>query len=175
MSAIPVASVDAREVVRCLSCNLTQFVHANNLCRRCHVSLAPKPEPEPTTIAVTVPPLAQPVILGATIKTIRLRRGWSQSEFGSRIGCPRTYISKLETLKVTPTLHSLEKLARGLEVTIAGLLGESENRRANQIRDLVADPYLVEMLPFTSKLDWLQLQTILVRVGQMVARPRRTA
>jgi transcriptional regulator with XRE-family HTH domain len=126
-------------------------------------------------MAVTAPPSAQPVVLVATIKAIRLRRGWSQSELALRTGCARTYIGKLEKFKVAPTLHSLEKLARGLDVTIAELLGESENKRTDQIRDLVADPYLVEMLPFTSKLDGLQLRTILVQVGQMVARPRRTA
>jgi transcriptional regulator with XRE-family HTH domain len=174
MAAVALASVADRDVVRCLSCNLTQFVAGNNLCRKCHQSLEPAPEPEPI-IAMAAPESAEPVGLAATIKAIRLRKGFSQRELATRLGVPRTYCSKCETGRTTPTLHSLERLARGLEVTVSELLGGVENRRTDVVRELVTDPYVAEMLPFLSKLDGLQLRIILVQVSLMVAKVRRTA
>ena len=176
MAAIVLAPVSAREVMKCLDCGLTQFVPAagfSSPCRRCH---APLDEPVREPVIAMAPPIpAEPVGLAATIKAIRLRKGFSQRELATRLGVPRTYCSKCETGRTTPTLHSLERLARGLEVTVSELLGGVENRRADLVRELVADPYIAEMLPFTAKLDGLQLRTILVQVSQLVSRVRRTA
>ena len=91
------------------------------------------------------------------------------------MGVPRTYASKVECGKTSPTLRSLRRIAAGLEVSVSELLSGREQKRDDEIRELVADPYVAEMLPFTSKLDGLQLRTILVQVSQLVARVRRTA
>ena len=56
--------------------------------------------------------------LASSIRSLRLRIGLSQRQLAMRMNVPRTYVSKIENEKATPTLSSLERLARALEVTI---------------------------------------------------------
>ena len=87
-----------------------------------------EPEPEPIMVA---PPMMMPVPgnngrghlnLATSIRSLRLRNGLSQRQLAGRMGVPRTYVSKIENEKATPTLSSLERLARALEVTVPDLL-----------------------------------------------------
>jgi len=177
--ATTLAPVDSREVVRCDHCLLVQFRTTNDLCRRCHASLD---EEEPEIVApVPVPPVA-PVHSGrghlnlaASIRSLRLRNGLSQRQLATRMSVPRTYVSKIENEKATPTLSSLERLARALEVTVPDLLTGGERNRQEEIRDLVQDPFVAEMLPFLAQLNGMQMSSILTQVRDLTVRPRRTA
>ena len=60
--------------------------------------------------------------LATSIRSLRLRSGLSQRQLAGRMSVPRTYVSKIENEKATPTLSSLERLARALEVTVPELL-----------------------------------------------------
>src|SRR3974377_1653968 len=131
--ATTLAPVDSREVVRCDQCLLVQFRTSNNLCRRCHLSLD---EEEPETVAVAPAPAVMPMMgvpghlnLANSIRSLRLRNGLSQRQLASRMSVPRTYVSKIENEKATPTLSSLDRLARALEVTVPGLLRGGETAR----------------------------------------------
>ena len=53
---------------------------------------------------------------------------------------PRTYVSKIENEKATPTLSSLERLARALEVTVPDLLTGGERNRQEEVRESDAGP-----------------------------------
>jgi transcriptional regulator with XRE-family HTH domain len=57
--------------------------------------------------------------LGARIKELRKRLGISQEELASRAGMHWTYLSDLERGRQTPTLDMLNRVARGLGVTLA--------------------------------------------------------
>jgi transcriptional regulator with XRE-family HTH domain len=57
--------------------------------------------------------------LGARIKALRNRLGISQEELASRAGMHWTYLSDLERGRQTPTLDMLNRVARGLGVTLA--------------------------------------------------------
>ena len=57
--------------------------------------------------------------LGARIKELRKRLGISQEELASRAGMHWTYLSDLERGRQTPTLDMLNRVARGLDVTLA--------------------------------------------------------
>jgi transcriptional regulator with XRE-family HTH domain len=173
MAAVALASVADRDVVRCLDCNLTQFPPSNNLCRRCRVPLEPAPEPVPLAMAAPLP--AEPVGLAAKIKSVRLRKGFSQSKLAERMSVPRTYVSKIETFKATPTLHSLEKLARGLGVTISELLGGFETKRTDQIRELAKDEFIAKIIPSLPMLSQLQRDGLLIQLRHMATRQQRTA
>ncbi|MFZ0949391.1 MAG: helix-turn-helix transcriptional regulator, partial [Candidatus Sulfotelmatobacter sp.] len=107
--ATTLAPVDSREVVRCDHCLLVQFRTVNNNCRRCHSSLDEEPEPEPVVMA---PPVMMPMPgigrghlnLATSIRSLRLRSGLSQRQLAGRMSVPRTYVSKIENEKATPTL-----------------------------------------------------------------------
>ncbi len=88
---------------------------------------------------------------------------------------PRTYVSKIENEKATPTLSSLERLARALEVSLPELLTGGQPSREEQLRELTADPFLAELYPICEKLNGMQLSSILNQVRDITMRPRRTA
>ena len=178
--ATTLAPVDSREVVRCDHCLLVQFRTTNNNCRRCHASLDEEPEPEPVMVA---PPVMMPVSgngrghlnLATSIRSLRLRNGLSQRQLAGRMAVPRTYVSKIENEKATPTLSSLERLARALEVTVPELLSGGERSRNEEISELVKDQFIAEILPFVSQLNGMQMSSILMQVRDLTVRPRRSA
>jgi len=178
--ATTLAPVDSREVVRCDHCLLVQFRTTNNNCRRCHASMDEEPEPEPI---VMVPPVMMPMPghgrghlnLASSIRSLRLRNGLSQRQLAGRMSVPRTYVSKIENEKATPTLSSLERLARALEVTVPDLLSGGERTRQEEVNELMKDQFIAELLPFVSQLNGMQMSSILTQVRDLTVRPRRTA
>jgi transcriptional regulator with XRE-family HTH domain len=176
--ATTLAPVDSREVVRCDHCRLVQFRTSNNLCRRCHICLDEEELPE---VRVTVPRLVAPpgsrghLNLAASIRAMRLRNGLSQRQLAGRMSVPRTYVSKIENEKATPTLSSLERLARALEVTVPELLSGRERSRQEEISELMNDPFLAEMIPYLSRLNGMQMSSILTQIRDLTTRPRRSA
>jgi transcriptional regulator with XRE-family HTH domain len=180
LMATTLAPVDSREVVRCDHCLLVQFRTSNDLCRRCHASLD---EEEPEIVAVAPQPQMMPsnghgrghLNLAASIRSLRLRGGLSQRQLALRMSVPRTYVSKIENEKATPTLSSLERLARALEVTVPDLLSGGERNRQEEIGELIKDQFIAEMLPFVSQLNGMQMSSILTQVRDLTMRPRRTA
>src|SRR2546428_169090 len=175
--ATTLAPVDSREVVRCDRCLLVQFRTSNSLCRRCHLSLD---EEEPEVIQAPAPQV-MPVgsrghlNLAASIRAMRLRNGLSQRQLAGRMSVPRTYVSKIENEKATPTLSSLERLARALEVSVPDLLSGGERNRQEEISDLIKDQFIAELLPFVSQLNGMQMSSILAQVRDLTLRPRRSA
>ncbi|HZQ22169.1 MAG TPA: helix-turn-helix transcriptional regulator [Terriglobales bacterium] len=113
--------------------------------------------------------------LATSIRSLRLRNGLSQRQLATRMAVPRTYVSKIENEKATPTLSSLERLARALEVTVPDLLSGGERNRQEEVRELMQDPFIAEMLPFVSQLNGLQMSSVLAQVRDLTVRPRRSA
>jgi len=113
--------------------------------------------------------------LAASIRSLRLRNGLSQRQLALRMSVPRTYVSKIENEKATPTLSSLERLARALEVTVPDLLSGGERNRQEEIAELLKDQFIAELLPFVSQLNGLQMSSVLAQMRDLTLRPRRTA
>jgi transcriptional regulator with XRE-family HTH domain len=113
--------------------------------------------------------------LAASIRSLRLRNGLSQRQLAARMAVPRTYVSKIENEKATPTLSSLERLARALEVSVPELLSGGEKSRQEEIRELVQDPFIAEIMPFLAQLNGMQMSSIMAQVRDLTVRPRRTA
>jgi len=115
--------------------------------------------------------------LAAAIRAMRLRNGLSQRQLALRMQVPRTYVSKIENDKATPTLSSLARLARALEVSVPHLLEAScqQNTLETEIAQLLGDEFIAEIAPFVNKLDAMQRSTFLAQVRDLATRPRRTA
>jgi len=169
--------------VRCDRCLLVQFRTTNNLCRRCHTCLdADEPE-----VAATPEPIAAPshgngngtgrqhLQVALAIRSLRHRAGLSQRQLALRMQVPRTYVSKIENEKAMPTLSSLERLAKALEVTVPDLLSGGSPTREQLMRELMTDEFITQLLPFVSKLDGMQRQSLLAQVRDLTLRPRRSA
>jgi len=132
--------------------------------------IAAAPEPQ-----LILPPHRGHLNLAASIRAMRLRNGLSQRQLAGRMSVPRTYVSKIENEKATPTLSSLERLARALEVTVPDLLSGGERNRQEEIVELMKDPFIAEMVPFISQLNGMQLSSVLTQIRDLTTRPRRTA
>jgi transcriptional regulator with XRE-family HTH domain len=178
--ATTLAPVDSREVVRCDHCLLVQFRTTNSLCRRCHLSLdeieveSVVPDPIPAIMPINGNGRGH-LNLANTIRSLRLRSGLSQRQLAGRMSVPRTYVSKIENEKATPTLSSLERLARALEVGVPDLLTGGERNRQEEVRELMEDQFVSEILPFVAQLNGMQMSSILTQVRDLTVRPRRSA
>lgn len=177
--ATTLAPVDSREVLRCDHCHLVQFRTNNNLCRKCHLSLDTE-EPEPEIAIVPDAPVANGhsngLQIALAIRMLRQRSGLSQRQLALRMQVPRTYVSKIENEKATPTLSSLQRLANALEVSVPDLLqSATSDARQLEIQELMADSFIAELLPYVSKLDPMQRSTFLTQIRELTTRPRRTA
>lgn len=62
--------------------------------------------------------------LGERIKQIRLSKGISQEKFALSIEMDRTYYASVENGKRNISIVNIEKIARGLEITLEELFKE---------------------------------------------------
>ena len=61
---------------------------------------------------------------GQRLRDARIRAGLSQSELEERSGIPKARLSRYENGHVSPSIHTLERLAVALGVSEASLLGD---------------------------------------------------
>jgi transcriptional regulator with XRE-family HTH domain len=173
--ATTLAPVDSREVVRCDRCLLVQFRTNSGSCRKCKTALDEEPEPEPIIVAPPAPvvePRNGHLQVATSIRSLRQRSGLSQRQLALRMKVPRTYVSKIENEKATPTLSSLERLANALEVSVPELLAGGCSRE-HEIRELLADEFIAEIIPFVNQLNGMQWSSLLTQVRELTTRPHR--
>ncbi len=174
------APVEQREVLRCDHCSLVQFRTASALCRKCRKPLDVE-EPEPIAApALTLVPSAATaedsgIQVASAVRDLRHMRNLSQRQLAGRMNVPRTYISKIENGKAMPTLASLERLARALQVDISALLRDAKTRQRDEASILMADPFLAEIAHYCSQLDALQKSIFLNHVRELASGRRRMA
>lgn len=60
--------------------------------------------------------------LGKNMKRIRIQKGISQGDIVRALGVSRAFISNIENGKTNPTLSTIAKLAKALEISIEKLM-----------------------------------------------------
>ena len=169
-----------REVLRCDHCKLVQFRTSSETCRRCRKSLLAE-QPKPQTAIALVPeptPQAGPgeIQVAAAVRDLRHVRNLSQRQLAGRMGVPRTYISKIENGKAMPTLSSLDRLARALQVDISALLRDAPRRHQDETAVLTTDPFLAEIAKYAEHLTFTQKSIFINHVRELAqGHTRRTA
>src|SRR5882757_10914349 len=179
LMATTLASVEAREVLRCTHCSLVQFRTMNALCRRCRKSLEmEEPEPVmPAAASASHEPEAEEggLQVARAVRDARRGRNLSQRQLAGRMQVPRTYISKIENGKAMPTLSSLARLAAALEIDICNLLRDARSRKHEETASILGDPFLAELAPYISQMDSLQRSMFLNQVRDLALGRRRSA
>ena len=66
------------------------------------------------------------MIVGERLRTLREEKNFSQGEIEKRTGLLRCYISRVENGHTVPSVETLEKFARALEVPMYELLYDGE-------------------------------------------------
>jgi transcriptional regulator with XRE-family HTH domain len=179
--AATLASVEAREVVRCNfpDCKLVQFKPSNSLCRRCHRPLDIEEPVRPGPVAVESRPADPSTEAGlkvaGQVKEIRHARHLSQRQLAGRMQVPRTYISKIENGKAIPTLSSLERLASALGVDVRQLLRDARSCRDEEVASILADPLLAEIAALLPSLDSLHRSLVMGAAHDMTLSRRHIA
>ncbi|HWP60224.1 MAG TPA: helix-turn-helix transcriptional regulator [Candidatus Acidoferrales bacterium] len=72
--------------------------------------------------------------LAARVRQLRQQRSWTQAQLGRAAGLTFKFVGQIERAEVSPTLTSLEKLARGLNLSLPDLLSFAE-RPARKARE----------------------------------------
>ena len=161
-----------REVTRCKTCGLVQYRTKNDFCRRCLHMLPPKVE-------FLVPPPAPQELpgddrqlfekwpnretvenIGQRIRQLRESRGMTQSQLQARSRVSRSYLSRIESGQMTPSLGTLEKISEALSVGLNRFFVPESNGET-----LLEDPFIQGLRPFLRQLDWEQWQSILKRLA----------
>jgi len=170
VTSTPAASTE-REVLTCKSCKLVQFRTASDSCRRCKKSLLPEPPKQQPAIALVTEPVADTrdgeLQVATAVRDLRHVRNLSQRQLAARMGVPRTYISKIENGKAMPTLSSLDRLAKALQVDISALLRDAPTRHRDETAVLLNDPFLAEIAKFTAHLTATQKSIFLNHVREL--------
>jgi transcriptional regulator with XRE-family HTH domain len=66
------------------------------------------------------------MIIGDRLRTLRVERNLSQGDIEKRTGLLRCYISRVENGHAVPTIETLEKMARALEIPLYVLFYDGE-------------------------------------------------
>ena len=64
--------------------------------------------------------------IGENIKQLRTNKGLTQEGFARETGISRSYLSDLENNRKSPTIETLEKIARKMNTSLKFLIGGSE-------------------------------------------------
>jgi transcriptional regulator with XRE-family HTH domain len=166
------ANVDIdREVLRCSICGLVQYRTKTDNCRRCLRMLPPKVSfVIPTAAAQDLPgddrqlfenwPNRETVEnIGQRIRQLRESRGMTQSQLQARSRVSRSYLSRIESGQMTPSLGTLEKIAEALGVGLNRFFVPESNGET-----VLEDPFIQGLRPYLRQLDWAQWQGILKRL-----------
>jgi len=159
-----------REVIRCKVCGLVQYRTRTGNCRRCLRMLPPRLE-----FLIPPPPQELPgddrqlfeswpnretvENIGQRIRQLREARGMTQSQLQARSRVSRSYLSRIESGQMTPSLGTLEKISEALGVGLNRFFVPESNGEV-----LMEDPFIQGLRPYLRQLDWHQWQSVLKRL-----------
>lgn len=156
------------------------------MCKRCKTSYSPRMEEKSSEVAAVKDgnvdptsssgegfaaqsafPLLPSMTIPATLRKLREDLGLSQRHLAERIGVgvPRTYVSKIENGKATPTIESIKRFAQALQVSVADLVQGTHHTER--------DPFVLEVFEGTRKLPQRQRDYIVDMVRQLATTERR--
>lgn len=159
-----------REVIRCKTCGLVQYRTRTGNCRKCVRALpqrlefmipTPAPAEEEAVEATSDRFVNQETVenIGQRIRQLRESRAMTQSQLQSRSKVSRSYLSRIESGQMTPSLGTLEKISEALNVGLNRFFIPESDGEA-----LLEDPFIQGLRPFLRQLDWEQWQSILKRL-----------
>jgi transcriptional regulator with XRE-family HTH domain len=164
----PVKVESDRDVIRCITCGMVQYRTRTGNCRRCLHLLTPKveyliPPPEVQELPGDDRQLFKSLSnretvenIGQCIRRVRESRGMTQSELQTHSRVSRSYLSRIESAQMTPSIGTLEKISEALGIGLKRFFAPESNGKA-----LLEDPFIRELRPFLRQLDWDQWQSIL--------------
>ena len=114
------------EVPRCPHCGLVQFRHTLSTCVRCKKPLldAFATGALARSLASSVPKQSKEALaqrIGIAVKSLRRESKFTQQRLAILMGTGRSYISKLESGTIIPSLQTLERTTSAFGIDLAEL------------------------------------------------------
>ena len=162
----------SREAIRCKTCGLMQYRTRTGICRRCQRLLPPKEgfvipfrEPLENESDAVKPPskltnLDMVQKIGRRIQHLRTSRGLTQGQLHKRSSVSRSYLSRIESSRMTPSLGTMEKLSKGLGIGMNRFFIPDSCCEA-----LLDDAFIQGLRPYLRQLDFEQWQFVLERLA----------
>jgi transcriptional regulator with XRE-family HTH domain len=165
-----------REVIRCKTCGLVQYRNRVGNCRRCLRPLPPKVEflippgrrnelqGDDGQLSEKWPNCRTVEKIGQRIQQLRESQKMTPKQLHARSRVSRSYLSRIESGQMTPSLGTLEKISQALGVGLNCFFVPLLNGER-----LLDDPFVRGLCPFLRQLDWEQWQSILERLAAISA------
>jgi transcriptional regulator with XRE-family HTH domain len=160
-----------REVIHCTTCGLVQYRTSQGHCRRCQRLVPRKLEfPIPfgkkqeqrrdnRPLFKKRPNLETVKNIGQRILQLRESRGLTHGQLCALSRVSRSYISRIESGQMTPSLATLERISEALGISLNRCFVPMSDSEA-----LLEDPFIRGVRHFLRQLDWEQWQSILKRL-----------
>lgn len=75
-----------------------------------------------------------PRAFGEAVRRLRKEKGFSQEGFAAHAGISRTYMSEIERGVTNASLEAVDRVAKGLGVTLGQLFDEVDSERSRRIQ-----------------------------------------
>ena len=106
--------------------------------------------------------------LGYNIRKARKAKGWSQRVLAENIDSDTSYINRIETGKLNPSIAALTRVANALERTLDQLVKSSEDEPEVNIRD----KSLAERVRLVDSLDEDDRNALIHMIDTMLTKQR---
>ncbi len=95
------------------------------------------------------------MMIGATIRALRLQRGLSQGDIEKKTGLLRCYLSRVENGHTVPSLDTLSKIAQSLEIPLAQFFSETPAQAEVPLQKISDDElrFLTQIRRYSSNLN----------------------
>jgi transcriptional regulator with XRE-family HTH domain len=113
--------------------------------------------------------------IGTTIRAQRLQKGLSQGDIEKKTGLLRCYLSRVENGHTVPSLDTLSKIARALDLPITQFFAdESQGKQAN-LRKLSDEEmrFLTQIRRYSANLNESDRKLLLAMVKKFAATATR--
>lgn len=150
-----------REILKCKNCGLVQYrSQTRSHCPRCLLALPPETffslpklseASSSATECASVPNhLKNRFVvegIGKRVRAIRTSRGWTQGNLQHASRVSRSYLSRVESGEMTPSIATLENIAAALDVHLSKFFTEEDETWHEDPFIEVLKPYVRHLTP----------------------------
>ena len=113
--------------------------------------------------------------IGTTIRAFRLQKGLSQGDIEKKTGLLRCYLSRVENGHTVPSLDTLAKIARALDVPVSQLFSSDALVRQMSARNLSDDElrFLMQIRRYAADLNESDRKLLLAMVKKFATTASR--
>jgi transcriptional regulator with XRE-family HTH domain len=113
--------------------------------------------------------------IGTTIRAQRLQKGLSQGDIEKKTGLLRCYLSRVENGHTVPSLDTLSKIARALDLPITQFFADDSLSRQTSMRKLSDEEmrFLTQIRRYSANLNESDRKLLLAMVKKFAATATR--